>query len=75
MLPATRRPQTRPARVPGTRSPLGRAGLRPEAVVLRADGAVLLRVLAAADAAAPTAYRAPELDDEPDPARRRMNSQ
>ncbi|HQY97442.1 MAG TPA: acyltransferase family protein [Phycicoccus sp.] len=32
MLPATRRPQTRPARVPGTRSPLGRAGLRPEAL-------------------------------------------
>ncbi len=41
------------------------AGLRPEAVVLRGDGAVLLRVLAAADATAPTAYRAPELDDEP----------
>ncbi|MBI1945489.1 MAG: hypothetical protein HYS27_07325 [Deltaproteobacteria bacterium] len=38
-------------------------GLRPEAVVLRADGAVLLRVLAGAlaPAGAPTPFRAPEL--------------
>ncbi len=41
------------------------AGLRPEGVLLRADGAVILRVLSAADATAPTAYRAPELDHEP----------
>lgn len=39
------------------------AGLRPEAVVLRSDGAVLLRVLAGAvaHAGAPTPFRAPEL--------------
>lgn len=40
------------------------AGLRPEAVVLRPDGAVLLRVLSAADDGTPSAYRAPELDHE-----------